>query len=381
MPLSVPPLSLYVHFPWCVRKCPYCDFNSHEAGGLLPEAGYVDALIRDLDTELAAAGPREIISIFIGGGTPSLVSEAAISRLLSAVGRRLNLSGDIEVTLEANPGTAEAERFSGYRQAGVNRLSIGVQSLDDTKLAALGRIHDAAEAKQAVSIARRAGFTNLNVDIMYGLPDQDVDAAAADLEAAIGLEPDHLSWYQLTIEPNTVFYKHTPRLPGDDETWAMQQQGQERLAAGGFRQYEVSAWARPGREARHNRNYWEFGDYIGIGAGAHSKLTDAAAGTVVRTARHKLPLRYLERAGSDKVVTLKRTLDENDLTLEFMMNALRLPQGFSRDLFTERTGLPLQRIEPVMDEALAKGLVQVHNDRIVPTLRGRQFLNNLIELF
>ena len=247
LPSSVPPLSLYVHFPWCVRKCPYCDFNSHEADGALPEDGYVDALIRDLDTELASAGPREIISIFIGGGTPSLVSEAAISRLLSAVGRRLNLSGDIEITLEANPGTAEAERFSGYRQAGVNRLSIGVQSLDDTKLAALGRIHDAAEARQAVSMARRAGFANLNVDIMYGLPDQDVDAAASDLEAAIDLEPDHLSWYQLTIEPNTVFYKHTPRVAGDDETWAMQQQGQERLAVGGFRQYEVSAWARPGR--------------------------------------------------------------------------------------------------------------------------------------
>lgn len=378
--VSPPPLSLYVHFPWCVRKCPYCDFNSHEFGESFPETEYIDALIRDLDTEVVGIEGREITSIFMGGGTPSLISEAGLERLLSAIGARLALSEDIEITLEANPGTAEARRFHGYRRAGVNRLSIGVQSLDDEKLKALGRIHDAREAEYAVSLARQAGFDNLNIDIMYGLPGQDAAAALKDIAGAVALRPEHLSWYQLTIEPNTVFYKATPVLPDDEETWNMQQQGQEMLTDQGYRQYEISAWARPGREARHNLNYWEFGDYLGIGAGAHGKLTDTA-GRVVRSARHKLPGRYRELAGGREVVTSERILDKDDLVLEFMMNALRLPHGFRRSLYSARTGLALESLQGRLDEAVAKGLLDVADDIVRPTRHGTQFLNNLLELF
>lgn len=374
------PLSLYVHFPWCVRKCPYCDFNSHEFNEFFPETDYIDALIRDLDTERDRIEGREIISIFIGGGTPSLISEAGLERLLSAIGVRLALSEDIEITLEANPGTAEAQRFQGYRRAGVNRLSIGVQSLDDEKLKALGRIHDAREAEYAVSLAREAGFDNLNIDIMYGLPGQDAAAAMEDIGKGVALRPDHISWYQLTIEPNTVFYKHTPVLPDDEETWIMQQQGQEMLTDRGYRQYEISAWAQSGREARHNLNYWEFGDYLGIGAGAHSKLTDAT-GRVVRSARHKLPGRYRGLAGGRDVITAEWTLEEEDLVLEFMLNALRLPSGFRSSLFSARTGLSLDSIRPRLTEAVERGLLDVNDKSIRPTLRGTQFLNNLLELF
>ncbi|MEX2523677.1 MAG: radical SAM family heme chaperone HemW [Gammaproteobacteria bacterium] len=378
---TAPPLSLYVHFPWCVRKCPYCDFNSHEFGETFPEADYINALIRDLDANLDRIKGREVISIFMGGGTPSLFSAEELSRLLSVINAGVVLSKDAEITLEANPGTAEADRFHGYRRAGINRLSIGVQSLDDEKLKALGRIHGAREAEYAVSLARQAGFDNLNIDIMYGLPGQDAAAALKDIAGAVALRPEHLSWYQLTIEPNTVFYKHTPVLPDDEETWNMQQQGRAMLEAHGYSQYEISAWARAGREARHNLNYWEFGDYLGIGAGAHSKLTDAASGDIVRSARHKLPGRYLELAGGREVVTSERMLDEGDRILEFMMNALRLPQGFPAGLFEDRTGLALEAIRDRLDEAVAKDLLDAGNDRIRPTARGAQFLNNLLELF
>jgi len=378
---SLPPLSLYVHFPWCVRKCPYCDFNSHEFGKRFPEADYIEALIRDLDTELDRLEGREIISIFLGGGTPSLISETGLERLLSAIGARLALSKEIEITLEANPGTAEAQRFRGYRRAGVNRLSVGVQSLDDDKLKALGRIHDSRQAQHAVLMAREAGFDNLNIDIMYGLPGQGTAAAAEDIGKAVALRPDHVSWYQLTIEPNTVFYKRPPQLPDDEAAWIMQQRGQALLEDGGYRRYEVSAWALPGREARHNLNYWEFGDYLGIGAGAHSKLTDEVTGAIVRSARHNLPGRYLELAGGRGVITSERMLDEEDRILEFMMNALRLPRGINYSLFRERTGLGPDRIRSRLSEAVDKGLLDIETDRLRPTPRGTQFLNNLLELF
>jgi len=376
-----PPLSLYVHFPWCVRKCPYCDFNSHEFSNDLPEEAYVTALIRDLDYIRPAAGRREIVSIFMGGGTPSLFSAAAVTRLLAAVRERLSLTKDIEITLEANPGTVEAGRFAGYRAAGINRLSLGVQSLDNNRLAGLGRIHDADEARAAVRAARSAGFDNINIDLMYGLPGQDPAGARRDVEEALALAPAHLSWYQLTVEPNTVFYSRTPPLPDEEAVLTMQEQGQRLLWQGGFQRYEVSAWSRPGREAAHNLNYWEFGDYLGLGAGAHSKLTDAGGFSVERSARHKIPVRYLETAGSAEAVTGRRVLDEDDLVLEFMMNALRLQRGFDAGLFRARTGLSLERVRDKLERAVELDLLAMEGGVIRPTARGTQFLNNLLQLF
>ena len=378
---SLPPLSLYVHFPWCVRKCPYCDFNSHEFGNGFPEEDYVAALIRDLDYMRPAAGGRVIVSIFMGGGTPSLFTDAAISRLLAALRERLNLANEAEITLEANPGTVEAGRFAGYRAAGINRLSLGVQSFDNNRLAGLGRIHDADEARAAVRMAAAAGFDNINIDLMYGLPGQDPAGALRDIEAAADLAPAHLSWYQLTVEPNTVFYSRTPPLPGEDAVFAMQEQGQRLLSERGYRRYEVSAWARPGREAAHNLNYWEFGDYLGLGAGAHSKLTDPAGFRVERSARHRIPARYLQTAGSTEAVTGRRVLEADDLVLEFMMNALRLQRGFDAELFRARTGLLLDRVRDKLERAVALGLLSMEDKVIRPTRRGTQFLNNLLQLF
>ena len=377
--LALPPLSLYLHFPWCVRKCPYCDFNSHQAGDEIPETAYIDALIRDLDQALP--GDRRVVSVFLGGGTPSLFSAAAVERLLTAVRRRLNLARDAEITLEANPGTAEAGRFAGYRRAGINRLSLGVQSLTDASLAALGRIHNAAEARRAVALAGSAGFDNLNIDIMYGLPHQESAAAMRDLDAVLELSPAHLSWYQLTLEPNTVFYSRPPSLPDDDRVAEMQERGEALLSANGYRRYEVSAWARPGSEARHNLNYWEFGDYLGLGAGAHSKLTDPATGRVTRYSKLRFPGRYLETAGSDAAVTGKRVLGDDDLILEFMMNALRLPRGFDAALFEQRTGLSLEEVEEKLCRAEQAGLLSTAGGRIVPTARGSRFLNDLLLCF
>jgi putative oxygen-independent coproporphyrinogen III oxidase len=379
--VSPPPLSLYVHFPWCVRKCPYCDFNSHEFGRDLPEEAYVSALIRDLDYMRPAAGRREIGSIFMGGGTPSLFSAAAMGRLLAAVHERLNLANDIEITLEANPGTLEAGRFAGYRAVGVNRLSIGVQSFDNERLAGLGRIHNADEARAAVRAAAAAGFDNINIDLMYGLPGQEPSGVLRDIEEALSLAPSHLSWYQLTIEPNTVFYSRMPSLPEEDAVLAMQEQGQQLLWQGGFQRYEVSAWSLPGREAGHNTNYWEFGDYLGLGAGAHSKLTDTDVFRVERSARHKIPSRYLETAGSTEAVTGRRVLCEGDLILEFMMNALRLQRGFHARLFEARTGLTLDRVRDKLGRAVQLGLLSMEGEVIRPTVRGTQFLNNLLQLF
>jgi len=377
---ALPPLGLYIHFPWCVRKCPYCDFNSHEAGDAIPEEAYVDALLRDLDRARSAVAGREIVSVFLGGGTPSLFSAAAVARLLDAVRARLSLDGAAEITLEANPGTAEARHFAGYRRAGVNRLSLGVQSFDDDSLRRLGRIHNGIDARHAFEMAREAGFDNINLDLMYGLPEQSPAMAAADLETAAALAPEHLSWYQLTLEPNTVFYAKPPELPREDGIAAMQERGEARLAAGGYRRYEVSAWAVSGREARHNLNYWEFGDYLGLGAGAHSKLTDAG-GRITRSARHRIPRRYMETAGEDAVVTAERCLDEEDRVVEFMLNALRLLQGFEPAQFEQRTGLSLERIRTPLAEARRRGLLRDAGGRIEPTPRGTQYLNDLLQLF
>lgn len=379
-----PPLSLYVHVPWCLRKCPYCDFNSHALRGDLPEADYVDALLVDLEQDLPAlAAPSSLISVFIGGGTPSLLSGGAVARLMAGVRARIGLAPDAEITLEANPGAAEAGRFATYREAGVNRLSIGAQSLSAAHLARLGRIHGPAEVSAAVAAARSAGFENLNLDLMYALPGQSLDEARRDLEAAIVLAPEHLSYYQLSLEPNTPFQASPPLLPDDDLAADMHEQGLEILAAAGYRQYEVSAYARPGRRCRHNLNYWEFGDYLGIGAGAHGKVTGSPAGPgrVRRTAKLRHPVAYLDPANRGRLVSSQAALDEEDLVLEFVMNALRLNQGFHPALFEARTGIDYARIAPIVQRARADGLLCPQSERIRPTLRGRWFLDDLIGCF
>lgn len=378
---ALPPLSLYIHLPWCVRKCPYCDFNSHALRAALPEQEYVDALLRDLEQEAERAGGRTIESIFIGGGTPSLFSAAAIDRLLSAVREQLNLRPDAEITLEANPGTVEQDRFAGFRAAGINRLSIGIQSFDDARLQSLGRIHGRDEALRAVDAARRAGFDNFNLDLMYGLPQQDLDGALADLEQAIALAPNHISHYQLTLEPNTLFHAQPPTLPDDDDCYAMQQACQTRLAEAGYRHYEVSAYAQPGRESRHNLNYWTFGDYLALGAGAHGKITDVASGTIQRYAKRKHPRDYQLHAGRPSVVDQESSIGPADLILEFMMNALRLRDGFGIALCEARTGLSWERFQPLAQQATARGWLEVRDDHVQPTPTGRLYLNELLELF
>ena len=373
------PLALYVHFPWCVKKCPYCDFNSHALRGEVPEAAYVDALLRDLDFELRDAEARTLTSIFCGGGTPSLFSGAAIGRLLEGVARRLSFAPDIEVTLEANPGTADAAHFREYRAAGVNRLSIGVQSFAAEQLQALGRIHGPEEARRAVAFARDAGFANLNLDLMYALPRQSLDAAAADLRAALALAPEHLSYYHLTLEPNTEFHARPPPLPDTDTAWTMQEQGQALLADHGYAQYEVSAYARPGRRCRHNLNYWEFGDYLGIGAGAHAKRT--AAGVVRRRARIRHPRAFLEAAGTAAALLEDRAIAPAELPFEFAMNALRLNEGFALPQFEQRTGLPAAALAAPLDAAAGRGLLERAGTQVRASAHGRSFLNPLVELF
>lgn len=378
---SVPPLSLYIHFPWCVRKCPYCDFNSHAVRDGIPEAAYIDALLADVDRELPKVWGRRLESIFIGGGTPSLLSPVALGRLLSELRARFAFAPDLEVTLEANPGTAEQGRFAEYRAAGITRLSIGVQSFDDHSLSALGRIHGGAEAVAAAEAARQAGFDNINLDLMYGLPGQDVAAALADLKQAIALAPSHLSYYQLTLEPNTAFHHAPPPLPGDEVLWAMHEQGLAVLQAAGYGRYEVSAYARSGRRCVHNLNYWTFGDYLGIGPGAHGKRTDPAFGRIVRTAKPRHPEAYLAAARGSGPMGEERALSRTDPPLEFMMNALRLEEGFSAALFGERTGLPLSTVEAPLREAEARGLLAWRTDWIAPTETGRNHLDTLLALF
>ncbi len=378
---SLPPLSLYVHFPWCVRKCPYCDFNSHEPiGGTerIPEARYVAALRSDIEAALPLIWGRRIISVFIGGGTPSLLSAHAVDTLLSDLRALLPLEADCEITLEANPGTVEAGRFAAFRAAGVNRLSIGVQSLDDAQLKRLGRIHDRAQAVRAIETARRE-FDNFNLDLMYGLPEQSLQDAQRDVEAALAAEPPHLSLYQLTLEPNTVFAKHPPPLPDDDTVASMQEWIEDRTAAAGYRHYEVSAYACPSRECRHNVNYWEFGDYLGVGAGAHSKISFPHR--IVRQSRFRQPTSYLEHAARGEFVAESAEVTRADLPFEFMLNAMRLTDGVPARWFTERTGLAPGAIDEGLRRAQAKDLLTVDHERWVPTPLGRRFLNDLQSIF
>ncbi len=375
------PLSLYIHFPWCVRKCPYCDFNSHELRGELPEAAYIDALLADLQQDLPMVWGRPIESVFIGGGTPSLLSAAGADRLLSGLRALLGLTPACEITLEANPGTVEQGRFAEYRAAGINRLSIGVQSFDDDKLRALGRIHNRGDALRAAEAAHAAGFENFNLDLMFGLPGQDTLQAKGDLQQAIALSPAHLSWYQLTLEPNTAFAHQPPLLPDEDRLWEIQQQGQETLAEAGYGQYEVSAYAREGVRCRHNLNYWQFGDYLGIGPGAHAKITHPAEGRVERLWKQRQPEAWLERAATTAVIAGRRDLNRGDLALEFMMNALRLNEGFASALFQDHTGLPITVLEGALLQAQRLGLIDWQLHHIVPTERGRNHLNELLQLF
>ena len=379
--LAAPPLSLYVHLPWCLRKCPYCDFNSHEAKGELPDEAYVDALLRDLDFEAGLVRGRAIQSIFIGGGTPSLFSGAAIGRLLEQIRARLPVDSSAEVTLEANPGAVEAERFAAYRSAGINRLSIGVQSFRDAQLKALGRIHGAAEAARAMAVARTAGFVNINLDLMYGLPGDDEPGSLRDLERAIELGPTHLSWYQLTLEPNTAFHRTPPPLPNDDWIAGIEARGRALLERHGYERYEVSAYAQPGSRCVHNLNYWQFGDYLGIGAGAHGKLSDTAGNVIERRSKRRNPRTYMAQAGTAASVAVERVEEPQQLALEFMMNALRLPEGTSAAHFEERTGQTRASIEQPLREAASRGWLSIESGELKPTPAGLQMLNAMLALF
>jgi oxygen-independent coproporphyrinogen-3 oxidase len=386
MSLLAPPLSLYIHMPWCVKKCPYCDFNSH---GLRseppPYADYINHLLADLDADRidfgAALANRPIISIFFGGGTPSLFSPELINRLLDGVRERLPLASDAEITLETNPGTVEHGRFDGYLAAGVNRISFGVQSFDDDKLKRLGRIHSASEAEAAVKSAQDAGYTNINLDLMYALPQQTLDGALADVDRAVALKPTHISHYQLTLEPNTAFAANPPPLPDDDHAWAMQEACEERLAAAGYGQYEISAYAQPGRRCVHNLNYWQFGDYLGIGAGAHGKLSDATSGQVHRRWKTRHPRAYLEASGGPTRIGGDSVVSAAELPFEYMLNALRLIDGVPLAAFAERTGLPHERIAAGLAAARQRGWLHDDPQRLHTTALGQRFLNDVIASF
>ena len=368
------PLSLYVHFPWCVRKCPYCDFNSHEAPGSIPEQDYLAALITDLETALPQVWGRRVSSLFIGGGTPSLLSAQGVDDLLAAVRARLTLVPDAEITLEANPGTVEAAKFAGFRSAGVNRISLGIQSLNDAHLAALGRIHSADEARRAIALAQE-NFDNVNLDLMYALPEQTLEQARRDLETALSFAPQHLSAYQLTLEPNTPFHHAPPALPDDEHSADMQEMIESMLASAGYQHYETSAFALPGRRCVHNLNYWNFGDYLGIGAGAHGKLSSYQG--ITRESRRRGPRDYLR----GDCLQEHRSVSASELPFEFMMNALRLTEGFPTRLFEERTGLPLTTISGTLLEAERRGLLTMDAGRIAPTKQGQRFLNDLLQMF
>lgn len=374
--LELPPLTLYVHLPWCVRKCPYCDFNSHQATGTLPEAEYVAALCRDLDRELDWVQGRKLHSVFFGGGTPSLFSGAAIGAVLDHVAARIGFAAAAEITLEANPGTAEAGRFRDYRRAGVNRLSIGVQSFADAALTALGRIHSGNQAVRAIELAHAADFARINIDLMHGLPGQTEAGAVADLERALALDPGHISWYQLTIEPNTAFYRKPPGLPTETVLDAITRTGSAVLAAAGYRRYEISAYARAGQDSRHNGNYWEFGDYLGIGAGAHGKLTDPASGRIVRRRKARQPRHYLDAA---EPCVASDDIPHSERPLEFLMNVLRLTDGVPTGHFPARTGLPWQVLQAPWAALVARGLVEPLGQRLAATPLGSRFLDTILE--
>lgn len=386
---ALPPLSLYIHIPWCVRKCPYCDFNSHEIrtaqngpgqqhSQYFPEQEYVSALIRDLELALPQIWGRKVYTVFFGGGTPSVMSGASIAAILQHVRMLLPLDLGAEITLEANPGTVESGRFSDYREAGVNRLSLGIQSFNDTHLRALGRIHTAGEARQAIAIAQQH-FDNINLDLMYALPGQSLEQALQDVRTALTFSPQHLSCYHLTLEPNTLFHRNPPSLPDSDTGSDMQQGIEDLLADRGYQHYETSAFAKPGHQAKHNLNYWKFGDYLGIGAGAHSKLS--FPDKVIRQARYKQPQAYMQQVAKNDPVQTENQVSSKELGFEFMMNALRLNQGFAPALFSERTSLPLLAIQRELAEAERRGLLSRDHQRIAPTLQGQRFLNDLLELF
>ncbi|MFA6229709.1 MAG: radical SAM family heme chaperone HemW [Rhodanobacter sp.] len=386
MSMLAPPLSLYIHMPWCVKKCPYCDFNSH---GLRseppPYASYIDHLLADLDADrrdfAAALTDRPIISIFFGGGTPSLFSPDLIARLLDGVRGRLTLADDAEITLETNPGTVEHGRFDGYLAAGVNRISFGVQSFDDDKLNRLGRIHSADEAEAAVKSAQDAGYANINLDLMYALPQQTLEGALVDVERAVALQPTHISHYQLTLEPNTAFAANPPPLPDDDHAWAMQEACEARLASAGYGQYEISAYAQPGHRCTHNLNYWRFGDYLGIGAGAHGKLSDPRSGQVHRRWKTRLPRSYQDAAGGPARIGGNNVVSAGELPFEYMLNALRLIDGVPITDFAERTGLPGERIDAAIDAARERGWLERDPSRLHTTVLGQRFLNDVIASF
>jgi len=371
---TLPPLSLYVHLPWCVRKCPYCDFNSHALKDELPETAYIDAVLRDLEQDLPRIWGRRVVSVFIGGGTPSLFSPEAMDQLLSGLRARLNLQADAEITLEANPGTAEQEKFREYRALGINRLSIGVQSFQEDALQRLGRVHGRQEAIRAAEMAHAAGFDNFNLDLMFALPQQTPAQAAEDVATAVDLEPTHISYYQLTLEPNTLFHAHPPVLPDNDLAWQMQLAGQQRLSEAGYGQYEVSAYAIANRQCAHNLNYWQFGDYLGIGAGAHGKITDASQQNITRLAKSRHPQAFMETAGTAESIQSERVLTRKDVGLEFMMNALRLNEGFDTALFTVNTGQQISLIDAPLRKAQESGLIERRE-------KGRRFLDDLLTLF
>jgi putative oxygen-independent coproporphyrinogen III oxidase len=376
---QLPPLSVYVHLPWCIRKCPYCDFNSHEApAGGADEAAYLDALEADLEASLPLVWGRPVQTIFIGGGTPSLFSPPGIDRLLASLRARLKVAPDAEVTMEANPGTFERERFSGFRSAGVNRLSLGVQSFDDARLAAIGRVHDAAQAREAARAASQL-FPTFNLDLMFALPGQTLAQLRDDIAQALQFDPPHLSLYHLTLEPNTLFARFPPVLPDEDQAAAMQDAIEEQLGAAGFEHYEVSAYARPGHRGRHNLNYWTFGDYLGLGAGAHGKLS--FHDRIVRYARYRHPRRYVEAATAGNAVEVERVLSREDLPFEFMLNALRLTEGVPASLYQEQTGQSLATIAAALAKAVHKGLLTADPARLAATPLGLRFLNDLQEMF
>jgi putative oxygen-independent coproporphyrinogen III oxidase len=385
MSLRAPPLSLYIHIPWCVKKCPYCDFNSHAREGAMPVDAYVDALAADLDADLARFGAalegRAIVSVFFGGGTPSLFAPDAIARILDRAADRLAFRNEIEITLETNPGTVEHGRFDEYLRAGVSRISFGVQSFDDDKLRRLGRIHSAAEAERAIKTAQDAGYGNLNLDLMYALPGQSLAGALDDVGRAIALQPAHISHYQLTLEPNTLFAAKPPPLPDVDAAWDMQEACQRTLDAAGYAQYEVSAYAKPDRRCEHNLNYWRFGDYLGIGAGAHGKISDAATGTISRSSKVKLPRSYLDRAARKDVFGTFEDVATEQVPFEFMLNALRLNDGVSMTEFEQRTGLSRDAIAPSLAKAHGHDWLDPDVEQLRPSESGRRFLNDLVALF
>lgn len=380
LPLIVP-LSLYIHIPWCVKKCPYCDFNSHQLHSGIPEEKYVQALISDIEQDLPLVWGRPVESVFIGGGTPSLLTAAALGELMGALRARLPIKPNAEITMEANPGTVEQNKFSAFFELGINRLSIGVQSFNDPHLKRLGRIHDAMQALRAIETAQKAGFENINIDLMFALPEQSVKNAAADLKTALAAGVSHISYYQLTLEPNTAFFNQPPPMPNDDLAAEIQQQGHDLLNRQGYQQYEVSAFSLPGKQCRHNINYWQFGDYLAIGAGAHAKISDLANAKITRFLKLRHPTQYMQQAGNAKSIQQTRTLHKSDRILEFVMNAFRLSNGFREDKFEQTTGLPIEVIEESMQQANLRGFIHRENGVIKTSARGGQFLNDVLQLF